>query len=1288
MKRKISIISLFIIPIVMILIAQGAVSIGALKLNGADRELENNAVDMMSQTVENRKVILENKMLEQWSAVVNEKNDLSRYLKKAIQSEVTDTEEFLADGEAQKQYLESVFSECVDVLQKNNVSGLFLILANEQNSSEAGQYNGFFVRDSDPGHENTSNTDLIMERGGKTLARSESISLDSAWTTKFSFQGEGVRKADDFFYQPYRAALEHSEDTFKYLGYWAEPFILEDYYMDSHKMITYSVPLSLNGTVFGILGIEIGLGQMEDDLRVQELDVDQNAGYMVAMELENQQWRCIDKKGRLAELADGENETFTLIPEKQKGFYQVQGVLEGQQKIYATVHRMNLYSNNVPYKNTGWVLIGFESEEAIFGMSRNIFTSMLIAVVVGVLSGALMVSILVGCVTRPIARLVGSMQNGVNGIHGFRKSGIREIDEIHEVVEKLTDEQQQAEQRILEESEKYRVAVENSSDIFYTFDYDTKVLEIVNSKNMDGTWDCNAHPEYMDDHLVHPDDRERLKKIRETSPEEFQVEFRLNWSQEEPLWVLLTGKNVFDSSNRCIKLVGSIRNIHERKTRELEYQKKEQQDPVTGFYRWKQGLAELKKQRSYEPCGYLLLMDIDNFTGMDEHFGLIFGDVLIEHLAETVREELKGQKSVQIRSGADELLIWVAQTDMEQLKEQIDRIHNKFRELVHQDTLELSFGCGLVRGDQQTEEELLDQAAKALYRAKNMDVDLIVYEEGWKQPPIFFHPGEIVSMGRISQLSMVSLALNLFDKGGDMKVILDVLAGRMKERYPIEDIVITTLDYDYQANVLEYQWHRNTGKEEMPEISRYEQRDLDSFQANCDLNHLQNIGEVCRSGPLFAPFLLSRDGIVLHMTDSGKYMGSILIFGMDSEKDLTEEERKELKEIGMLIQNRINQQRHDLSSNAKAEFLARMSHEIRTPMNGIIGMTEIALHEGQSREKMLDCLKKIKGSSGYLLGLLNDILDMSKIESGRMQLIQDDFDLQKLADGMEELFLSKIAEKHLHFKKQISLEDTGYYGDELRISQVLVNLIGNAVKFTAENGMICLTVLETKRDETGADIFFSVKDNGIGISKENQKKVFQSFEQADTRTSSRRQGNGLGLAISSRLVRLMGSEIALESELGEGSEFSFTVHLDYAKKQLEKEHEEETVSTFDGARVLVAEDNSLNLEIIQTILEEYHIQVDSVSNGRLAVEQVERMPAGTYDLILMDIMMPEMNGLEATEAIRKLKKADSQTLPIVAMSANAFDEDVKKSMASGMNGHLSKPLEMDKLQKVLQKYLS
>lgn len=1288
MKRKVSIISLFMIPIVLVIIAQGMVSVGMLKLNGADTRLENNAVDMMSQTVENRKVILENKMLEQWSFLTNEKSTLIQQLKNVLESETIEPEEFLKNEDAQKRFLEDIFSYCVEELQKNMVNGLFLVLGNDKEPDQAAEYLGFFVRDSDEYHQSENNTDLLMERGSKTLARSEGITLDSSWTTRFSLAGNGVRACDEFFYRPYIAAMENTQDRRKYLGYWSEPFVLEDHYMDSHQMITYSIPVSFGDAVIGVLGVEVGISNLEELFQVQELDTDQNAGYMLAIDLGNGHFRPVCGRGNLFELAESSGEEISLLSTKREDFFQVENAQIGVQKIYATVHHMNLYSNHVPYDNTDWVLVGFKTENAIFGVGKNIFASMLLAVMLGVLFGVVMVFVLVGRVTSPIARLVNSVRGGIEGIRGFRKSGIREIDEIHEVVETLTEEQLKAEEKIQEESEKYRMAVENSSDIFYTFDFDSGMLEVMNSKDADGVWDCTSHPEYMDDHLVYPDDRKNLKEVRTGAYQGFQTEIRIRMPEyTEYQWFQISGKSVIDSNQKRRRLVGVIRNINERKLQELAYQKRETIDPVTGLYRQKQGLGMIRDRRKYVPEGYLLLLNVDNFRKMNKHFGLIFGDLVMEKLAQLLTEELKRWMNIGVRSGADEILIWIEGADLNQIKSMLQRVKQDLRNLIHRDALNIAFFCGIVSAKKQADEEMLTQAATALERARHTGMDLVIYQEGWNQEPVSFCPGKVISLAWIREMNLVSLALNLFDKDGELSVLLDMLADKMTESYHPEDIMITVLDSDYMANMLEYQWHREERKEKLPEIARYGKEDLQLFLKNCNLDSIQNLSAACCQTALFLPFIKESQGIVIHMTDGGNYMGSILMTGVDETALLSQEQQKELKEIAMLIQNRLNRQHHDSSSEAKAEFLARMSHEIRTPMNGIMGMTEIALMTGQSQEKVQDCLKKIKNSSEYLLGLLNDILDMSKIESGRMQLIQDDFELTDLAENLYQLFAARMAEKQLRYESDISLQHTGFYADELRINQVLINLIGNAVKFTPEKGKIVLTIRELSSDETGADVFFSVKDNGIGISKEDQKKVFQSFEQADTRNSSRSQGNGLGLAISSRLVRLMGDDISLESEPGKGSEFSFTLHLEYRRNQEKSDYQKAETMLFDGSRVLVVEDNSLNLEIIRTILEEYHIQVDSAEDGEQAVKRMQEAECGTYDLIFMDIMMPKMNGLEATEAIRMIDREDCRSIPIVAMSANAFDEDVKKSMASGMNGHLSKPLDMEKLQKTLQKYL-
>jgi CheY-like chemotaxis protein len=334
----------------------------------------------------------------------------------------------------------------------------------------------------------------------------------------------------------------------------------------------------------------------------------------------------------------------------------------------------------------------------------------------------------------------------------------------------------------------------------------------------------------------------------------------------------------------------------------------------------------------------------------------------------------------------------------------------------------------------------------------------------------------------------------------------------------------------------------------------------------------------------------------------------------------------------------------------------------------------------------MDCLHKIQSSSDYLLGLINDILDMSKIESGKMSLEMGDFEISGLIDTVTELIEPQAKAKNLLFIRDMELVHQWFYGDQMRISQVLINLLGNAVKFTAPGGHVTFSVREQKSIGDRGQLLFSVQDTGIGIKKEDQERVFRSFEQTRTTTDSRQKGTGLGLSISSRLIKMMGSTIQLDSTPDVGSTFYFTLTLPFG--QPGGDPEEEEIPDFTGLRVLVVEDNELNAEIAQTLLEEAGFAVDVVYDGNQAVKRMEQTLPGTYDLILMDIMMPVMDGLEATKVIRGMERVDCKSIPIVAMSANVFDEDMKKSVECGMNGHLTKPVEINKMYKLLREVLN
>ena len=402
-----------------------------------------------------------------------------------------------------------------------------------------------------------------------------------------------------------------------------------------------------------------------------------------------------------------------------------------------------------------------------------------------------------------------------------------------------------------------------------------------------------------------------------------------------------------------------------------------------------------------------------------------------------------------------------------------------------------------------------------------------------------------------------------------------------------------------------------------------------------------------------------------------------------------EESNKKLKKAKDITTEAL--QTAENANKAKTDFLSNMSHDIRTPMNAIIGMTSLIRHDAGNKDKVIEYADKIDISSQHLLGIINDVLDMSKIEAGKTVFKYTDFSILDFITELNTIFHSQIDEKNqtLTIIKE-NIRHEWVNGDQVHLMQIFSNLVSNAVKYTQEGGKIQFLVEECEtKSSVYAKYRFLVSDNGMGMSADFKDTIFDAFTRAESSMTNKIQGTGLGMAITKNLVEAMGGTIDVESELGQGSCFEVLIDLRIAEDRFvssaeQVEKDEPAGNVLKGMRFLCAEDNELNAEILMELLKIEDAECTICENGKRVLEAFEQSAPGDYDMILMDVQMPVMNGYEATKAIRRSSHELAKTIPIIAMTANAFSEDIQHSLAAGMNAHVSKPVEMKVLEKTIR----
>ena len=733
-------------------------------------------------------------------------------------------------------------------------------------------------------------------------------------------------------------------------------------------------------------------------------------------------------------------------------------------------------------------------------------------------------------------------------------------------------------------------------------------------------------------------------------------------------------------------VLGIIEDITKEQTMAMALEEAKSRDLLTGLWNREAGTRIAQEYMAQKPLGErcaLMLLDMDNFTRINQEEGVAFANAVLQEVADILRAETEPD-DIRVRMGGDEFMLVLKGRGKAGATVTGPRIAARVRELLLQSDkdISISVSIGMCATEVVDEYSGLYRCAESTlkYVKENCQGNAACYldtsnELGEMLTDLYTekHQLNTIEQGLTEQREdLVSFALDLLGKARNLNDAVQLLFARLGKTYGLDRVSLLDVDRDYLTCRFSYQWARDKTDLMMHKTFYITREQYEQWPGQFDPSGLNRHAVYDES---------SMSCLQAAIWNQGMFAG-ILSFEVKADGySWNDEQRKLLEELSKIIPSFVMKARADAVSQAKTDFLSRMSHEIRTPLNAIVGMTAIARNVVDHRDRVLECLDKLETSNQYLISLINDILDMSRIESGKMELNVQPMDMEDFVRSLEGMMRPQAEQKGLRFiVENRCCQGLALVTDRLRLEQVLINIIGNAVKFTGEGGDVVFSITPEERCSGGQRLTFSVKDTGIGIASEALDSIFNAFEQAEKNTSVRYGGTGLGLAISSRLVQMMGGTLGVRSVLGEGSEFYFTLTLPIGKldgetpRSREPEHHD-----FHGRRLLVVEDNLLNQEIAQSLLEMEGFLVETAENGQAALDAFGSHEPGYYDAVLMDIRMPVMDGIEATRRIRTMERPDSRTIPIIAMTANAFDQDSRKSLDSGMNGHLSKPIRVEEL---------